>query len=118
MFNFVRLTRHEATDEQLFAIEKVFGEINILEEKSITFPQNPFEAVAVFDQEAEVFDVAEIVAPINILQAIMNNSQFVKNGGIVVRSVMDRTLNEDGSAVFTFSHYEKIEEVKIVTTPL
>jgi hypothetical protein len=49
---------------------------------------------------------------------VLRFSNFSKSGGSVIRSVMDRTVDEDGNATFTFSHYEVVKEVSIVTEPL
>jgi hypothetical protein len=114
----MRLTRHAVTAEQVEALEEKYGDVNIVQVTD-TLLSNPREAVAMFDQLAQqsYADVAEVVLPINLLQAVLQ-SEFVKNGGIVIRSVMDREVDSEGNATFTFSHYEKIVKVEIVTEPL
>jgi hypothetical protein len=84
-----------------------------------SLPSNPREAVARFDEIAQQSwaDVAEVVLPINLLQAVLQ-SEFVKNGGIIIRSVMDRQVDSEGNATFTFSHYEIIKAVNIETERL
>jgi hypothetical protein len=120
MKKIMRLTRHAATEEQVDALEEKYGEgINIVHETE-SLPSTPREAVSRFDeltQQAWAY-VAEVVLPINLLEAVLKHSQFVKNGGIVIRSVMNRQVDSEGNATFTFSHYEKIVKVEIVTEPL
>jgi hypothetical protein len=114
----MRLTRHAVTADQVEALEDAFGNVNIVHETE-SLPSTPREAVAKFDETAQQCwaDVAEVVLPINLLQAVLQ-SEFVKNGGIIIRSVMDREVDSEGNATFTFSHYEKIVKVEIVTEPL
>jgi hypothetical protein len=58
-----------------------------------------------------------VVLPVNLLQAVLQ-SEFVKNGGIIIRSVMNRQVDSEGNATFTFSHYEIVRKVEVVTEPL
>jgi hypothetical protein len=118
MKKIMRLTRHAVTEEQVEALENAFGDVNVVHETE-SLPSNPREAVARFDEIAQQSwaDVAEVVLPINLLQAVLQ-SEFVKNGGIVIRSVMNRQVDSEGNATFTFSHYEKVKEVNIVTERL
>jgi hypothetical protein len=107
------------TDEQEMALTTAFGSVNIATVNE-SLPSTPREAVEAFDDLAaqSYADVAEVVLPINLLEAILKHSQFVKNGGIIIRSVMGREIDGEGNATFTFSHYEKVKEVNIVTEPL
>jgi hypothetical protein len=85
-----------------------------------SLPSTPREAVAKFDEIAQQSwaDVAEVVLPINLLEAVLKHSQFAKNGGIIIRSVMEREIDDEGNATFTFSHYEIVRKVEVVTEPL
>jgi hypothetical protein len=115
----MRLTRHAVTAEQVEALEDAFGDVNIVNVPD-TLPSTPREAVEAFDEltQQSWADVAEVVLPINLLEAVLKHSQFVKNGGVIIRSVMNRTVDDEGNATFTFSHYEKIVKVEVVTEPL
>jgi len=113
----LRLTRHWATSAQKAALEAAFPGCEV-ERISENLPSDSREAVARFDQLTKGFQVAEVVLPVNLLEAILKYSQFCRNGGIIIRAVMDREMDEGGNATFTFSHYEKILEIKIVTKKL
>jgi hypothetical protein len=121
MKKIMRLTRHFLTEDQLEALEDTYGEgkVNIVHETE-SLPSSPREAVAKFDEMAaqSFADIAEVVLPVNLLEAVLKHSDFVKNGGIIIRSVMNRQVDSEGNATFTFSHYEKVKEVNIVTEPL
>jgi len=114
----VRLTRHEASEEQSAELRRIFGEGTEIKMVSETLPRSPREAVSRFDELAAEADIVEVVLPPNILEAVLKFSTFCRRGGQVVRAVMERELQEGGSATFTFSHYERIVEVKIVTERL
>lgn len=77
----LRITRHPMSEEQA----QFWRGIRAIEYPE-RLPSSTQEAVEVFDREAEGFDVAEVVAPLNILDAITKFSQFSKRGGIVVRA--------------------------------
>jgi len=113
----LRITRHSITPEQEKALRRAFGEISV-HEHTESLPGNPQEAVPVFDELADGYDVVEAVLPINLLSAIMGRSQFAKRGGRIIRAVMQREMGPDGQAVFKFDHYEIVREVRIVTEPL
>jgi hypothetical protein len=116
MMNIMRLTRHNLTGEQNMALTTAFGPIRTVTMNE-SLPSTPREAVARFDELTQQADVAEVVLPINLLQAVLQ-SEFVKNGGIIIRSVMDRTVDDEGNVTFTFSHYEIVRKVEVVTEPL
>ena len=117
MTNILRKTRHPATPEQLESFKLAF-DVFIVEELSESLPRDPKEAVARFDELAADFGVVEAGLPIALQSAILKFSDFSKRGGILLRSVMDRELQEDGSAIFTFVEHRKVLEVKIVDIPL
>jgi len=113
----LRLTRHWATSAQKAALETAFPGCEV-ERVSETLPNDSREAVTRFDQLTKEFQVAEVVLPVNLLEAVLKYSQFCKDGGIIIRAVMNRKLNGEGEANFTFSHYERIVKVEIVTERL
>ncbi len=117
MTHILRLTRHTASEEQLEALRAAYGEIET-EEVSETLPASPREAVARFDELAANADVVEAVLPLNLMESVLKFSGFSKRGGVLLRSVMDREIKEDGTAVFTFNHYEVIDKVEVVSHPL
>ena len=117
MTKILRLTRHAATRAQLDSFEAAFGGFEV-KELSESLPRDAKEAVARFDELAADFDVVDAVLPIALQSAILKFSDFSKRGGVLLRSVMDRELQEDGSAVFTFVEHRKVLEVKIVDIPL
>lgn len=114
----LRLTRHPASEIQQAEIGKIWGADIEVHQISETLPESPQKAVEVFDLLAAEFDVAEVVLSINLLQAVLNFSEFSKQGKQIVRAVMIREELDDGSIVFNFSHYEEIKEIKVVTKRL
>ena len=112
----VRLTRHFATKAQVNALEDAFGHVDIVT-VSESLPVKHDEAVVRFDFLVKQADVVEIVLPIELVEVVIKNSEFCKNGGLLIKSVMIRQLTGHG-AEFTFDHYEVIEKVKIDTYPL
>lgn len=117
----VRLTRHEADDAQAEALRAVWrietGNSDIPEIATIaeTLPGDPRQAVLRFDELVQHAQVVEAVLPINLLQAVMEHSQFAKSGGIIVRARMERTLNGSGGATFAFVGYERVIRVLVET---
>lgn len=123
MHSIIRLTRHEADDTQSDALRKIWYmefsrngieeiEIDTISEK---LPADPRQAINRFDELTAGAQIVEAVLPINILQAVMEHSSFVNNGGIIVRAVMIRILDDSGNAQFVFDGYERIVKVVIET---
>ena len=113
----VRLTRHAPSREQIEALGKVYPclEIETIQE---TLPSNPFEAVKRFDELVDASMVVEVVLPINLIEAILKHSEFAKQQGILIRSVMVNRTIGDGEPNYDFERYEIIESVEVVTRPL
>jgi hypothetical protein len=114
----IRITRHEPEAVQLAELNRIFGQDVAVSTVNETLPSEAKAAVARFDELAAEANAVEAVLPANLLEAVLKFSAFSKRGGVVVRAVMNRTANPDGSAVFTFDHYERVLEVKIVTERL
>ena len=117
MTKVLRVTRHPAQAEQLEALEQAFGEVAV-EQVSETLPDDSRKAVERFDELAEEADVVEAVLPIQLLQAVLEYSDFSDHGGTLIRAEMERVVSDDGDADFVFDHYEVVEEVSISTRPL
>lgn len=114
----LRLTRHVADETQMAEINRLFGEDADVETISETLPMSPREAVARFDELTVGAQVVEAVLPVNLLEAVLKFSQFSKDGGRLIRAAMNRSIDSDGNAIFSFSHYEEVEKVEIVTKRL
>ena len=114
----VRLTRHEAGPEQISELCRIFGQEAEIAMVSETLPSDGKQAVARFDQLSEGADVVEAVLPINLLEAVLKFSAFSKKGGVVIRAITERKLDEAGQATFAFDHYEKIVKVEVITERL
>lgn len=115
---FLRLTRHPASEIQQSEIGRIWGAAIEVHQVSETLPESPKEAVKYFDELAAGYDVAEVVLSINLLQAVLNFSEFSKQGGQIVRAVMIREELDNGYIAFNFSHYEEIKEINVVTKRL
>jgi hypothetical protein len=113
----VRITRHEADAQQLTELSRIYGEIDVLSVNE-SLPGDAKSAVIRFDEIVTGAEVVEAVLPVNLLEAILKFSAFAKNGGSVIRAVMNRTTDSSGNALFTFSHYEKVVKVEVVTERL
>lgn len=94
----------------------LYGDALIIEH-SESLPADPREAIQRFDEIVAHVDVVEVVLPIALLDAIQR-SNYWKSGRPVIRSVMNRTVDENGVTTFTFSHYEKINRIVVETERL
>jgi hypothetical protein len=114
------LSRHEPTEEQVEVLTKKFhhrfDETNI-KQVDESLPSNSRESVVRFDELADDCNIAIVVLPINLLEAILKFSNFYKSGGMILRAVMNREIIDD-NVVFSFSHYEKVIKVEVVTEVL
>ncbi len=117
----IRLTRHEATPEQIEALTHIYHDLtpeNIITVNA-TLPANPKEAVDEFDRIVGDAELVEVVLPTNLLEAVLKFSQWSKSpSSSLLRSVMNRVTNSDNQVEFVFDHYERIVKVEIVTESL
>lgn len=117
MTTIIRLTRHEASETQSAELTRIFGEVEVTQ-VSESLPTDSREAVTRFDEIATDATVVEAVLPINLIEAVLKFSEFSKRGGVIIRAITIRELDEEENSVFTFSHYEKIVKVETVTERL
>lgn len=117
MIKIVRLTRHEVTPEQVSELNRIYGNDIEIVQVNESLPANSKDAVQRFDEISQNAHVVEAVLPVNLLEAILKFSQFVKLHGIIIRAKMNREI-VDGEAIFTFTGYERIIKVEIVTEDL
>lgn len=117
MVKVLRLTRHDADESQITELTRIFGDVEVTQ-VSETLLSNSRQVVTCFDELATGFDVVEVVLPVNLLEAVLKFSQFCKDGGMVIRANMTRTLDEDGGVEFTFDHYVKMIKVEVVAEVL
>ena len=115
----IRLTRHEATTEQVSALCRIYDLTpqNIYT-IAITLAQDVDikELVAEFDRLVGDAEVVEVVLPIHLIEAILKTSEWIKRpSSSLLRAVMRRNTNSDGQVEFIFDHYERIVSVDIVT---
>ena len=113
----VRLTRHDASKEQATVLNQLFPGSQVVK-VSETLPSNRIESVSRFDEIAQDAEVVEAVLPVNLLEAVIKFSAFVKRGGKVIRAVTNRKLDDINGAVFEFDHYEQVVKVEVVTVRL
>jgi hypothetical protein len=118
MEKILRLTRHQAGAEQIKELHRIFGENSEILMISETLPVEPREAVARFDFLASTVDTVEAVLPINLLENVLKFSTFCQRGGKIIRAITERKLDEAGNASFSFSHYELVRKVDVVTERL
>ncbi len=109
----LRLTRHPASEEQLAELKRIFGSDSKIVEISETVSGSARVRELVEENGATVL---EAVLPLPILAEVINPRTGVTVP--VVRAVMDRELQEDGTAIFKFSHYERILKIEVQTERL
>ena len=102
------LSRHSPTPEQESELQKKFGRDTDIIEVSATVSSGQ-EVIDLMKR----YKCDEVVAvlPINLV------AEVVALGVKPIRAIMIRRLLKDG-VEFQFSHYERIEKVEIVSTPL
>lgn len=104
--NILRITRHAPTQEQLQALQAVYGDdVNVITiNATISSAADAKKLVRQYRADA-----VEVVLPLHLLE------QVVKEVGVpVIRSVTVR----QGKNKLVFSHYEQIHSVVTKTTPL
>jgi len=106
----LRLTRHEPTKEQCEELVRLFGNgIDVITvSETITDPRRVAELVETYKAS-----VLEVVLPIGLLADVLKVVDVP-----VIRAVMNREVKENGAVEFTFSHYERILKVEVVTERL
>ena len=109
----LRLTRHPADEAQLSELRRIFGEEVEVVEVAETVPNVERVKAIVAEHGA---DILEAVLPLPLL------AECVGPKGLsipVIRAITIRKLDESGgNATFTFSHYEKVVKVEVVTERL
>ncbi len=114
----VRITRHEAEEAQISELQRIYGpEVEVVTINE-SMPTNSREFTARFDELAAGATAVEAVLPLNLMEAALKFTQFCKNKGQIIRSVMNREVDDEGNATFTFDHYERVLKVEIVTEAL
>jgi len=113
LITILRLTQHEPTEKQVKALKDAFGDdINII--NYLEYIKSGEEVVELVEKYSA--DVVEVVLPLNLLNEVVN---LLKDRVIIIRAIMERYQKLRGfGIIFEFSHYEIIEEVKVVTRPL
>ncbi len=109
----LRLTRHPANVAQLKELDRIFGGDAEVIEVSETVPSGERVKELVKVHQAQVL---EAVLPLPILAEVVHPKTGVQIP--VLRAAMVRDLKPDGSAAFTFSHYEKVVRMVIETEQL
>ena len=109
----LRLTRHKIESGQLAELQRLYGADCEVLEVSETVPNAARVSEIVREQCA---DVLEAVLPLPLMAEVVGP----RGCGIpVIRAITRREFAEDGVKVhFTFSHYEKVLKVEVVTERL
>lgn len=114
----VRITRHEAEEAQISELQRIYGtEVEVVTINE-SMPTNSREFTVRFDELAADAIAVEAVLPLNLMEAALKFTQFCKSNGQIIRSVMNREVDDEGNAIFTFDHYERVMKVEIVTEAL
>lgn len=109
----LRLTRHEASSEQLAELRRVYGADSEIIQIFETVPNAQRVREMVGEAQA---DVLEAVLPMTLIAELTDPRSGVKFP--VIRAITRRELIADGSAIFHFDHYEKVVKVEVVTERL
>lgn len=102
------LSRHEPQKNQLDELRKKLGKFELIQ-KSLTI-KDAKQVKEVMEQEG--CDEVVAVLPINLLQ------DLIKLGIRPIRAVMEREFQGGKSVKFTHSHFERVEQIEIKTTPI
>ena len=107
----LRITRHEASPEQLAELRRIYGSDTEVVEVSETVT---FERVKQLVVEYQPL-VIEAVLPMSLTADLLG-----KNGISLplIRAIMERQLDEKGGATFIFKNYVRVVKVEIVTEEL
>lgn len=106
------LSRHEATEVQVAQLKEKFGEVEIIQ-KNVTITGGAQQVVDLFQEVGA--DEMVVVLPPHILADLTSPRWGVPKP---IRAVMNREVLENGEAIFTHSHFERVEKIEIVTSPL
>jgi len=103
------LSRHAPTEEQINALSEIFGEVDIIQvSKTVKNAGDVFLLI----KEVKADELVAVL-PINLI------ADLTRHGIKPLRAVMSRHIDkETGEVSFTFDHFERVERVDIVTTPL
>jgi len=103
------LSRHSAEAAQITELERIFNEsVEIIEvSQTVKSGQEVIDLMQSNDCTEAV-----VVLPPNFLMEVL------RGGYEPLRAVMDRNVHEDGSATFTFSYFERVKKVEIITERL
>lgn len=105
------LSRHSATEEQVADLNRIFRGVEIVQvNKTVS---NAQEVADIFNEVGA--DEMVVVLPPNILADLLNPKLGLPKP---IRAVMNREIRPDGEAVFSHSHFERIEKIEIITTRL
>ena len=107
----LRITRHQASPEQLAELRRIYGSDTEVVEVSETVT---FERVKQLVVEYQPL-VIEAVLPMSLTADLLG-----KNGISLplIRAIMERQLDEKGGATFIFKNYVRVVKVEIVTEEL
>jgi len=89
------------------ALKKIFGEVEV-STVPLELPRDPGDAAKAIMEAAAGYDEVEVVAPLPTVQAVLNRG---------IRP-LKAVVESDRNGGFSFSHYERILEVKVVSEPL
>lgn len=122
----LRITRHEASPEQMKALKDAVRKLVGVPEKGdfninvIQFPQtlnSPEHFFQVWEENGKP-PVVEVVLPINMLASILES---IRRQGLdvhIIRAIMNRVDLGGGEVRFEFAGYEKVIKVEVVTERL
>ena len=109
----LRLTRHPLSSGQLTELARIYGPNVEVVEASESVPGVERVKELIAEHRAEVL---EAVLPLPLIAQCVDPRNGV--GVPVIRSAMNRVLDDAGNATFTFSHYEKVNKVVVETERL
>ena len=108
--NILWLSRHAPQEEQYRALEQAFAPepIRLIEVNKTV--QSADEVINTMSDNGA--DELVAVLPINLI------ADLTHKGVHPIRAVMNRELKDDGQVEFTFDHFERVDKVEIVTSPI
>ena len=102
------LSRHEPQEEQVEELERVFGEIEIVQvSKTVS---GAIDVLSLMQEHSA--DELVAVLPIGLM------AELTERGVHPIRAVMSREVNDKGEAIFKHDHFERLMRVSFLSHPL
>lgn len=114
------MTKHPLQKRQEKVLREAFGYDLEIDQKFVDMPYNG-QLIRKFDKLAKGYDIVEVVLPENLIERILHESEFCRQGGMIIRARMKRTwyMHKGRKKVsWAFLYYEQIKDIRIDSVKL